>query len=143
MSNDKVVDKTAAEKKRSSSFKAWYEGRKEAFNKARKAKYAADPEAQRIARERQAARRAAGLATPKRAHNGYRVGEAARMAKTTPGVIAAWEARGMLPKQTIPSAHRTYTEKQVQLIALMAAHLKSPKETREAVQQQVHDQWEN
>lgn len=117
---------STVEEKKGEAYKRWYRKNAAAFNLARKAKYHNDPEVRATAIERQRAQREKNKDRPRnpdqlREVGGkqvkvVRIGELCAMVDRFEKTIRNWEARGYIPKPTVPGTHRYYTMNQVSLI---------------------------
>ena len=112
-------------------FARWYEENREAHNAARRKRYKSDKayreeinlKAAEYRRENPAPSRA-GLSSMKTVGGKlvrvYRLGEVAKMIGRSQQTVRKWEAEGYIPKPSITSAHRFYTDHQVKLLSELA-----------------------
>lgn len=114
-----------------SDFKKWYEANGKAHNEARKKKYHTDKAYRDTVKERAAEYRRenpapsrAGMSSMKTVGGKlvrvYRLGEVAGMIGRSQQTIRKWEAEGYIPKPSVKSAHRFYTDNQVKLMSELA-----------------------
>lgn len=114
-----------------SPFKKWYSTNKESLSDTRKARYKNDAAYREEVLERQRKYRE-DHPTPSRAGesriktvNGkkvevFRITEAGTMIGRCDQTLRDWEAKGIIPKPTVQSAHRYYTKFQVTLLKELA-----------------------
>lgn len=118
------------EEKIESSFSKWYAKNSKELNERRKKKYKADAELRERSKVRGREYRArlpkvAVQTVATAIVNGqevavYRIGEVARRIKRYEKTIRNWEKNKVIPKPTIKSAHRFYTEHQIGLLGKLA-----------------------
>lgn len=140
-----------------SKFMQWYSENREDFNKKRRERYKNDASYRdaRLKKSRGASRRVMhrdGLIT---IFNGnvpvevYTSGVLSKMIGISPTSIRLLERSGVLPRPTIESAHRYYTENQAQvakeIVGLRKRFLKSEivKEEFESELVNLHNKWSN
>lgn len=109
-----------------SAYRKWYDKNRETHNERRRQAYASDPKLREKALEKQREYRAT-----ERGNNGdgkhfrkvgnkkvevFRIGTVAEIVGRDIQVLRLWEKKGRIPKPTIKSAQRFYTQRQVDLI---------------------------
>lgn len=113
-----------------SSFNAWYDRNAASYNAERKRRYHEDPEIREEARLAAANYRKrvaeGGVELPALRGGLYTSARVAALLGISTQTLRNWEARGMIPKPTLPGKHRLYTKRQVELLsALIAAETRS------------------
>lgn len=140
-------------------FVKWYSKNKVAFNKKRQEKYAADKELRERAVLRQREYRKNNPSRVRtdstrvvggRPQTVQRIGAVAEVIGRTEQVIRMWESKGLIPKPTVKSTHRYYTENQVALMKGLAETMDEvrykPSIRAAAISKkssEVHLLWEN
>lgn len=152
-----MVEEDDALEKNRQWFREWYSDNREAYNKLRRERYKRNKEQQKKARDRAEQRRRLGIKSVsdpiEKEVNGdlitcYPISYIADQLNKDPQAVRNWETRGIIPKPTIPGAHRFYTEKQFGFLLMLGEILEiKPYELRKEpyakLQKLITEDWDN
>lgn len=154
----KDKDETPVQEEKKPYHLQYYERNAKALSEKRKKKYQEDPKYRQAAIERSKTyRETHGKSVEEgvvvklidnREVKGYRIGKVSELIGRSLFVIRSWEAEGLIPLPTFPSAKRTYTDRQVQLMGQLSDELKAVEgsykkeaEVKDRFKRIIHHGW--